>query len=195
MATGQISRCRRLVAADLAGENTEVLRASEGEEASAAAEEEVFGLERSGFFSTVFPFSFSNDDFVKTTVVEWERIGISKDVYWSLLSLSLNLSNTLISGKNSDHRRRIHGHRTNLSAPSSRFIRSLGPVVSLQQILPEKTHKCFGRVKEKKPPPPRKRKCLVWRSVREISCSTLFRIFHRFLSCAASVDVVDEKDY
>ncbi|KAF7832576.1 uncharacterized protein G2W53_014909 [Senna tora] len=40
----QISRRRRLVAADLAGENAEMLRESEGEEASAAAEEEVFGL-------------------------------------------------------------------------------------------------------------------------------------------------------
>ncbi|KAF7832646.1 uncharacterized protein G2W53_014979 [Senna tora] len=45
MATGQISRRHRLVAADLAGENAEVLRESEGEEASAAAEEKVFGLE------------------------------------------------------------------------------------------------------------------------------------------------------
>ncbi|KAF7832969.1 uncharacterized protein G2W53_015302 [Senna tora] len=45
MATGQISRHRRLVAADLAGENAKVLRESEGEEASAAAKEEVFGLE------------------------------------------------------------------------------------------------------------------------------------------------------
>ncbi|KAF7826599.1 uncharacterized protein G2W53_017763 [Senna tora] len=58
--------------------------------------------------------------------------------------------------------------------------RSLSVVVSLQQILPEKMQKCFGRVKKKKPPPPRKRKYLVWRQVREISCSTLFRIFHRF---------------
>ncbi|KAF7832782.1 uncharacterized protein G2W53_015115 [Senna tora] len=41
----QISRRRRLVAADLAGENAEVLRESEGEKASAAAKEEVFGLE------------------------------------------------------------------------------------------------------------------------------------------------------
>ncbi|KAF7832875.1 uncharacterized protein G2W53_015208 [Senna tora] len=44
MATGQISRPRRLVAADLTGENAEVLRESEAEEASAAAEEEVVGL-------------------------------------------------------------------------------------------------------------------------------------------------------
>ncbi|KAF7832874.1 uncharacterized protein G2W53_015207 [Senna tora] len=43
----QISQRRRLVAADLAGQNAEVLRESEGEEASAAAEEEVFGLEES----------------------------------------------------------------------------------------------------------------------------------------------------
>ncbi|KAF7832827.1 uncharacterized protein G2W53_015160 [Senna tora] len=41
----QISRCRRLIAVDLAEENAEVLRETEGEEASAAAEEEVFGLE------------------------------------------------------------------------------------------------------------------------------------------------------
>ncbi|KAF7832419.1 uncharacterized protein G2W53_014752 [Senna tora] len=45
MATGQISRHRRLVAADLVGENTEVRWEIEGEEASVAAEEEVFGLE------------------------------------------------------------------------------------------------------------------------------------------------------
>ncbi|KAF7832596.1 uncharacterized protein G2W53_014929 [Senna tora] len=45
MATEQISRRRRLVAADLAGETAEVLRESEGEEGSAAVEEEVFGLE------------------------------------------------------------------------------------------------------------------------------------------------------
>ncbi|KAF7832961.1 uncharacterized protein G2W53_015294 [Senna tora] len=41
----QISRRRHLVAADLARENAEVLWESEGEEGSAAAEDEVFGLE------------------------------------------------------------------------------------------------------------------------------------------------------
>ncbi|KAF7832560.1 uncharacterized protein G2W53_014893 [Senna tora] len=45
MAIGQISRRRRLVEADLAGENAEVLQESEGEESSAAALEEVFDLE------------------------------------------------------------------------------------------------------------------------------------------------------
>ncbi|KAF7832899.1 uncharacterized protein G2W53_015232 [Senna tora] len=51
---------------------------------------------------------------------------------------------------------------SDLSAPSSRCSRSCR----------KKTQKCFGRGKEKKPPPSQKRKCLVW-----------------------SVDVVDEKDY
>ncbi|KAF7814713.1 uncharacterized protein G2W53_028682 [Senna tora] len=54
MSTGQISRRRHLVASDLSApislqqilpENAEVLRESEGEEASATTEEEVFGLE------------------------------------------------------------------------------------------------------------------------------------------------------
>ncbi|KAF7832735.1 uncharacterized protein G2W53_015068 [Senna tora] len=45
MSTGQISQCRLLVAADLTGENAKVLWESEGEEGSATAEEEVFGLE------------------------------------------------------------------------------------------------------------------------------------------------------
>ncbi|KAF7832517.1 uncharacterized protein G2W53_014850 [Senna tora] len=92
----QISRRRCLIAADLAGENAEVFRESEGEEASATVEEEVFGLER-------------------------QKLSPSKEDPW----------------------------------PSDR---SLGTVVSLQQILLEKMQKWFGRVKEKKPPPSRNRK-------------------------------------
>ncbi|KAF7832645.1 uncharacterized protein G2W53_014978 [Senna tora] len=42
----------------------------------------------------------------------------------------------------------------------------------------------------------RRRRGSVGLEVREGNLlPTLFRIFHRFLSCAASVDVVDEKDY
>ncbi|KAF7832548.1 uncharacterized protein G2W53_014881 [Senna tora] len=55
----QIFRCRRLVATDLAGKNVEVLQESEGEEASAASEEEVFGLER----EKIFLLASSSDDF------------------------------------------------------------------------------------------------------------------------------------
>ncbi|KAF7839360.1 uncharacterized protein G2W53_007842 [Senna tora] len=190
----QISRRHRLVAAFLAGENAIVLRESEGEEASAAAEGEVFGLEITDGNLLLYSgdkrihghqtdLSAPSSHCIRSLggVVSLQQIlpektqkcfGRVKEkkpppprkrkcwfgVYWSLLSLSLNLSNTLIGGKNSHNRRRIHGHRTDLSSPLSRCIRSLGAVVSLQQNLPEKTEKCFGRVKEKKPPPPRKRK-------------------------------------
>ncbi|KAF7832790.1 uncharacterized protein G2W53_015123 [Senna tora] len=58
----------------------------------------------------------------------------------------------------------IHGHRTDLSASSSRGIRSLGAIVSLQQSCRRKRRSASGE------------------------------IFHMLLSCAASVDVVDEKD-
>ncbi|KAF7832603.1 uncharacterized protein G2W53_014936 [Senna tora] len=63
----QISRCRRLVAADLAGENAEVLRESEGEEAFAAAEEEVFGLE---LREKIFLLICSSDDFKSVKIFE-----------------------------------------------------------------------------------------------------------------------------
>ncbi|KAF7839361.1 uncharacterized protein G2W53_007843 [Senna tora] len=62
----QISRCRRLVAAELAGENTEVLRESEGEEASVAAEEEVFSLE----WEKIFLLTNSSDDFKSVMIFE-----------------------------------------------------------------------------------------------------------------------------
>ncbi|KAG5002921.1 hypothetical protein JHK86_027060 [Glycine max] len=70
---------------------------------------------------------------------------------------------------------------------------------SRKESVPEKTQKCFGRVKERVKKQGRshhgirRRKCLVWRKMREISCAALFRIFHRFLSCGASVDVVHAK--
>ncbi|KAF7832822.1 uncharacterized protein G2W53_015155 [Senna tora] len=115
MATGQISRsrrlvasdllCCRLVAVDLAGENVEVLRESEGDRSlRPPRKRKCFGKnhkqsssyqlckEEKGntyldsvfinpntdkeffpekwFLFYNFPFSFSNDDFVKTTVVE-----------------------------------------------------------------------------------------------------------------------------
>ncbi|KAF7832947.1 uncharacterized protein G2W53_015280 [Senna tora] len=185
MATGQISRRRRLVAANLVGENAEMLRESEGEVASAAAEEEVFGLEEDpwppnrSLGAVVLLHQISRRRRLVAADLAGENAEVLRESegeeasaaaltliypnkFIGRFSLSLNLSNTLIDVKNSHHRRRIHGHRTDLSASSSRFIRSLGTVVSLQQILLEKTQKCFGRVKEKKPPLPRKRKCLGW---------------------------------
>ncbi|KAH7512998.1 hypothetical protein FEM48_Zijuj12G0149800 [Ziziphus jujuba var. spinosa] len=74
---------------------------------------------------------------------------------------------------------------------------------SKKETMPEKTKKCFGRVKEKmshgtkkggKSKGRKRSKCLVLRKVKELSCAALLRIFQRFLSCTASVDVVDPKD-
>lgn len=68
---------------------------------------------------------------------------------------------------------------------------------SRKETVPEKTLKCFGRVKEKaeaqgkRQSSPKQRrirkKCLVWRKVKVF----LFRFLNMLLSCSASVDVVD----
>ncbi|KAI4300184.1 hypothetical protein L6164_033590 [Bauhinia variegata] len=94
----------------------------------------------------------------------------------------------------------MYGHPRVVDSISCRQMYLRSYKFSRKETMPEKTQKCFGRVKErvthgkKRKAQGRKRKCLVWRKVKEISCSALFRIFQRFLSCAASVDVVDEKD-
>ncbi|ONI14095.1 hypothetical protein PRUPE_4G261600 [Prunus persica] len=68
------------------------------------------------------------------------------------------------------------------------------------ETVPEKTQKCFGGVKEKmannkkrKAKGRRKRsnKCLALKKVKELSFASMFRIFERFLSCSASVDVLN----
>lgn len=69
--------------------------------------------------------------------------------------------------------------------------------------MPEKTQKCFGRVKQKlsdsddhgekgKKSKARKKKCLFLGKVRELSYAALFGIFQTCLSCAATVDVADQ---
>ncbi|XVF76560.1 hypothetical protein PTKIN_Ptkin13bG0275600 [Pterospermum kingtungense] len=72
---------------------------------------------------------------------------------------------------------------------------------SRKETVPEKTVKCFGRVKEKVGTHGKRsrrsqkirrirRKCLVWRKVKVV----LFGFFNRLLSCSASVDVVDQRN-
>lgn len=64
----------------------------------------------------------------------------------------------------------------------------------------EKTRRCLRKVKEKllgqrKRRRSRKRKCLIWKKMKKFSCSfVLFGIFRRILSCAASIDVVDQRN-
>ena len=101
----------------------------------------------------------------------------------------------------------MHGHPRVVDSISCRQIYLRSYKFSREEDnVPEKTQKCFGRVKKvkkehadgknktKTEEAEKKKKCLVWRKAKEISCSTLFRIFQRCLSCSASVDVVDGKD-
>ncbi|CAL5334867.1 hypothetical protein CsSME_00017174 [Camellia sinensis var. sinensis] len=76
---------------------------------------------------------------------------------------------------------------------------------SRKETVPERTKKCLDRVRERVVgrggrrrrrtaaegrPVVRRKKCAVVRRVKELSCAALCAIFHRLLSCSASVDVV-----
>ncbi|CAL0299556.1 unnamed protein product [Lupinus luteus] len=100
----------------------------------------------------------------------------------------------------------LYGHPRVVDSISCRQIYLRSYKFSRKETVPEKTQKCFGKVKEKvgsnsshggrkkRSRSRKRRKCLVLRKMKEISCAALFRVFYRFLSCAASVDVVGEKD-
>ncbi|CAJ2656649.1 hypothetical protein L195_g021147 [Trifolium pratense] len=90
-----------------------------------------------------------------------------------------------------------HGHPRVVDSISCRQMYLRSYTFSREETVPEKTQKCFGRVKEKvdhggsrRRKKKKKNKCLILKKMKEISCDTLFRIFHRFLSCGTSVDVV-----
>ncbi|XP_065854184.1 uncharacterized protein [Euphorbia lathyris] len=89
-----------------------------------------------------------------------------------------------------------YGHPRVVDSISCRQMYLRSYTFSRKESMPEKTKKCFGRVKEKvanhgknrkNEKGRRRRKCLVLRKMKEFSC----RIFYRLLSCGASVDVVD----
>ncbi|KAJ3676658.1 hypothetical protein LUZ60_004070 [Juncus effusus] len=88
---------------------------------------------------------------------------------------------------------------------------------SKKETVPEKTVKCFNRVKDKvqffnnnnekfdcssnssrnminckkKKKKKKKKGCVMVKRVKDVSCDVVLFIFHRLLACAASVDVVD----
>lgn len=72
---------------------------------------------------------------------------------------------------------------------------------SRKETMPEKTRKCFGRVKEKVASKKKgkdcneSKKCFAIRKVKELSCCALLKVFSRLLSCTASVDVVEQKNH
>lgn len=95
----------------------------------------------------------------------------------------------------------MYGHPRVVDSISCRqmYLRSYKFSREEDHVPEKKTHKCFGRVKKVKEEnnvasDENKTRVKAWRKVKETSCSALFRIFRRFLSCSASVDVVDEKD-
>ncbi|XP_014511555.2 uncharacterized protein LOC106770254 [Vigna radiata var. radiata] len=100
-------------------------------------------------------------------------------------------------------RRRSHvcGHPRVVDSVSCRQMYLRSYKFSRKETVPERTQKCFGKVKERVKGRShhkgngfvRRRKCLVWRKMREISRAALFMIFRRFLSCGATVDVVQTK--
>ncbi|KDP35559.1 hypothetical protein JCGZ_08997 [Jatropha curcas] len=92
----------------------------------------------------------------------------------------------------------LHGQPRVVDSISCRQMYLRSYTFSRKETVPEKTKKCFGRVKEKvtnhgkkRKEKGKKRKCLVFRKVKEFSCGALFRIFHKLLSCGASVDVAN----
>ncbi|OIW11220.1 hypothetical protein TanjilG_28311 [Lupinus angustifolius] len=89
----------------------------------------------------------------------------------------------------------VYGHSRVVESINCRqiYLRSYKFTREEENVDEKKRQKCFGRVKKEKHDKKTK-KCSVWRKAKETSCSALFGIFRRFLSCSASVDVVDEKD-
>ncbi|EOY07647.1 hypothetical protein QQP08_017160 [Theobroma cacao] len=93
----------------------------------------------------------------------------------------------------------MHGHPRVVDGISCRQMYLRSYRFSRKETVPEKTVKCFGRVKDKVAHGKRRnssqkrrirRKCFVWRKVKVV----FFRFFNRLLSCSASVDVVDQRN-
>lgn len=78
------------------------------------------------------------------------------------------------------------------------YLRSY-PLSREENAAPDNETRCFGRRRRAKGTEGdknrkerrRRRKCVALTKVKEASWTALFRIFHRLLSCSASVDVVD----
>ncbi|XP_057779073.1 uncharacterized protein LOC130997677 [Salvia miltiorrhiza] len=66
---------------------------------------------------------------------------------------------------------------------------------SRKETVPERTMKCFGKVRSRVaaeiPRRRRKRRCRLARRVKEFSRAALFAIFRRLLFCTSTVDVAD----
>ncbi|XP_042511056.1 uncharacterized protein LOC122086357 [Macadamia integrifolia] len=106
------------------------------------------------------------------------------------------------NGSSSDRGNRGVGQPRVVDSISCRQMYLRSYTFSRKETMPEKTVKCFGGVKEKVAQKNKKKKkkrkggnggkkCVVIRKVKEMSCSALFKIFRRLLSCTTTVDVAD----
>ncbi|KAK9280017.1 hypothetical protein L1049_013702 [Liquidambar formosana] len=109
-------------------------------------------------------------------------------------------------GSASNVRRGGHGHPRVVDSISCRQMYLRSYTFSRKETVPEKTKKCFGRVRERVVHRRNKRtnthghgiglrKCVVIGKAKEVSCAALFSIFRRLLSCTTKVDVVDHGDF
>ncbi|XAR60525.1 hypothetical protein NMG60_11033938 [Bertholletia excelsa] len=93
------------------------------------------------------------------------------------------------------------GHPRVVDSISCRQLYLRSYTFSRKETVPEKTKKCFGRVRErvagghrsKRTSPLRGggRKSGAFRRAKEASCAAFFSVFRRLLSCTTKVDVVD----
>ncbi|KAF8006347.1 hypothetical protein BT93_K0594 [Corymbia citriodora subsp. variegata] len=101
------------------------------------------------------------------------------------------------SGRTVDHRM-IRTRVVDSISCRQMYLRSY-PLSREEDASPDNETPCFGRHRrakggkgdKKRKERRRRRKCEALKKVREASWTALFRIFHRLLSCSASVDVVD----
>ncbi|XP_030451838.1 uncharacterized protein LOC115673724 [Syzygium oleosum] len=100
-------------------------------------------------------------------------------------------------GRTIDHHA-IHARVVDSISCRQMYLRSY-PLSREENALPDNETRCFSRRRrakgsegdKKRKERRRRRRCVALRKVREASWTAMFRIFHRLLSCSASVDVVD----
>ncbi|KAK4801036.1 hypothetical protein SAY86_021523 [Trapa natans] len=97
-----------------------------------------------------------------------------------------------------------HGHPRVVDSISCRQMYLRSYPFSKEEDAPQKT-RCFGHFGENKKKKKKRRRreikgkkdddmrCMELKRVKEVSWKALFRIFHRLLSCSATVDVTDHR--
>ncbi|XP_058215546.1 uncharacterized protein LOC131326706 [Rhododendron vialii] len=108
---------------------------------------------------------------------------------------------TVSSGGSGDRRPRLHPRVADSISCRQLYLRSY--TFSRKETVPERTKKCLARAKERVARAGRRgngrvhqkrRMAVAGRRVKDVWCAALCAIFHRLLTCTASVDVVEHSD-